>query len=260
MKKRVILIIICVVIVAALILVCSKLNLINSDNDTDNTQNEDNEPDQVICITTPYADLYVPAEFEGNVINEVISEDPYILKFKTVSDNIELFDISFNGSGDILVGTLVNENENTVIYMDLPELDRENENYDIYEQYQSGINTIISHLVSDYEFYVDLIIESGSNDLLSVETEYVTIHYPAKWQDKVQIIYEDDSVQFINNGTPLFDLVFKECDGFLLGTYKDTPIYIIEYKIETDEQAAMKNDVNVILQYLMEDSNFVINM
>ena len=45
----------------------------------------------------------------------------------------------------------------------------------------------------------------------------------------------------------------------LLGTYKDTPIYIVDYPVETDEQAAMQEDVNVILQYLMEDPKFTIN-
>ena len=83
--------------------------------------------------------------------------------------------------------------------------------------------------------------------------------YPAKWQDKVEISVSDEGVKFSASGVPLFDLVFAEGDGFLLGTYNGTPIYIVDYPVETEEMLAMQEDVNVILQYLIEDSNFKIN-
>ena len=53
--------------------------------------------------------------------------------------------------------------------------------------------------------------------------------------------------------------MFVECDGYLLGTYKDTPIYMVEHPVENEEQAAMQMGVNTILQELMQDPNFVVN-
>ena len=63
----------------------------------------------------------------------------------------------------------------------------------------------------------------------------------------------------MNNGDKVFDLRFENCDGYLLGTYKNTPIYIVEYKAKNDDQVAMQQDVNVIINNLSKDKNFNIN-
>ena len=212
----------------------------------------------VITINTPYADICVPETFEGNVTNEVVSEDPYTLAFKA-TDGTALFTLVFNGTGDVLMGTLLGETENTVIYMNIPELDKENENYDVYCGYQEAVNTIMNRLAKDYTFHINEIIEPEDHSTIDINTSVTTLKYPAKWKDAVQTEVTEDGVKFSNNGTPLFDLMFSECDGYLLGTYKDTPIYIVDHPVETDEQSAMQQDVNVILQYLMDDPNFTIN-
>lgn len=216
------------------------------------------EEEKVVTITTPYADICVPENFEGNVIHEVVSEEPYTLTFKA-NDGTELFTLVFNGTGDILMGTLVGEAENTVLYMNIPELDKDSENYAEYCTYQEAVNTIMSRLVKDYTFHINELVEVEDTSTTDIKAADIPLKYPAKWKDKVQTEVTAGGVKFSNNGTPLFDLVFTECDGYLLGTYKDTPIYIVDYPVETDEQAAMQEDVNVILQYLMEDPNFTIN-
>ena len=165
----------------------------------------------------------------------------------------------FDGTGDILMGTLVGETENTVLYMNIPELDKSSENYAEYCTYQEAVNTIMGHLTKDYTFHINELVEVEDNSTTDIRTDVVTLKYPAKWKDAVQTEITETGVKFSNNGTPLFDLIFSECDGYLLGTYKDTPIYIVDYPVETDEQAAMQEDVNVILQYLMEDPKFTIN-
>ncbi|MBR6051869.1 MAG: hypothetical protein IKP68_11815, partial [Clostridia bacterium] len=83
-----------------------------------------------------------------------------------------------------------------------------------------------------------------------------TMKYPAKWKDKVTVTVTSDRVAFVNNGTPLFDLVFSDEEGYLLGTYSGTPISIVDYHVTTDEQVAMQKDVNVILGFLFNDPNF----
>ena len=96
--------------------------------------------------------------------------------------------------------------------------------------------------------------------ILSMRQQAVpsAMKYPAKWREDVQIDVSDDGVRFSNNGTALFDLLFHECDGYLLGSYNGTPIYIIDYPVDDAEQANMQEDVNVILQYLMDDPSFQI--
>ena len=94
--------------------------------------------------------------------------------------------------------------------------------------------------------------------VFDIDTRIVTMKYPAKWREDVQIDVSDDGVRFSNNGTALFDLLFHECDGYLLGSYNGTPIYIIDYPVDDAEQANMQEDVNVILQYLMDDPSFQI--
>ena len=215
--------------------------------------------EKTMIVSTPYADLCVPDSFEGVVTDNVISEDPYTVSFQVIADKTELFSLVFGGHGDILVGTLIGKDENTVVYMNIPKLDSGNKNYDTYCGYQEAVNTIMTHLTEDYNFKVDELVEDIDTSTFDIETSIVTLKYPNKWKEKVQVKVSDDGVKFSNSGTPLFDLYFVKCDGYLLGTYKNTPIYVVDYPVKTDEQIAMQKDINVILQDLMADSDFVIN-
>lgn len=100
---------------------------------------------------------------------------------------------------------------------------------------------------------------ADENATFQIKTSVVTLVYPQKWENKLNIEVTKDTVKFVNKETPIFDIVFKECDGYLLGTYKKTPVYIVEHPVYNDEQALMVEDVNVILQNLMKDENFEIN-
>lgn len=215
------------------------------------------QEEKVITIETPYAIICVPAIFEGNVTHEAVNDAPYTLIFKA-NDGTELFELVFNGTADILMGTLVGETENTVIYMNIPKLDEKNENFEVYFGYQEAVNTVMNHLADDYDFRINEVVEVENTATMDIEAA-VTLKYPEKWKESVQTEITADGVRFVNNGTPLFDLMFIECDGYLLGTYKDTPIYIVEYPVANDEQAAMQEDVNVIIGHLLEDPNFALN-
>lgn len=212
-----------------------------------------------VTISTPFAELKAPASFQNHVTNTVESEDPYTVCFKSAEDDTVLFRIIFNGEGGDLLGTLIGENENTVIYVDMPALDNENEHYEEYFTYQDGLSTIVDNLKQDYELVLNQIIAHEDTSTFAIHTSLTDLYYPAKWQESVQIETSDDGVKFSNNGALLFELRFAECDGYLLGTYNETPIYIIEHEISGQEQADMVDDVNVILEHLAEDPNFTIN-
>ena len=211
-------------------------------------------------VSTPYADICLPTSFQGNVKTNVLSEEPYVLQFCSIEDDEELFELSFGGKTENLVGTLKLSDKNVVIYANFAMLDETNKNYSKYCEYREGINTIIENLVADYDFVVNQEIEYEDVSTFDIKTSVTTLKYPNKWKDKVDIDISDNGVKFSNDGTSLFDLIFSEnSDGYLLGTYNETPIYIVNYEAETDEQAQMLEDVNVILQNLIKDSNFKIN-
>ena len=215
--------------------------------------------EETVTVSTPYADLRVPKSVDAAVSNEVTGNDPYVITFKSNASGLELFSFQFGGSGDSLLGTLIGESENTVIYLRIPELEEGTEHYEDDLFYQSQMNVIIGHLSEDYEIVFNEIVEREDSALFDIETSVVTLKYPEKWKDQVQVDVQKDSVKFSANGTPLFDLMFKEGSGYLLGTYQDTPIYMVEYPVENEDQAAMQMGVNTILQELMKDSNFVVN-
>ena len=222
-------------------------------------EEKDLAEEKTVTVSTPYADLRVPESLDAAVSHEESGNTPYVLTFKSNASGLELFSFIFNGESESLLGTLIGEDANTVIYLHIPELETDSEFYEDDVFYQSQMNVIIDHLAEDYEMVFNEIVEPEDTAVFDIETSVVTLKYPEKWKDQVQVDVQKDGVKFSANGTPLFDLMFKECDGYLLGTYQDTPIYMVEHPVENEEQAAMQMGVNTILQELMQDSNFVVN-
>ena len=193
-------------------------------------------------------------------------EDPYTLTFKT-KDGTEIYSLYFGKETENLFGTILLKEENVVLYASFKTFDEDDEHYMEYGEYQDGVNTILHHLMKNENFVVNEEVEFEDNTTFDINTDLVILKYPNKWKDEVTIEVTADTVKFSCGKEKLFDLVFKECDGYLLGTYDDTPIYIISYEFDETEYSedekmelyGMAEDVNVILQYLMEDDKFVIN-
>lgn len=124
---------------------------------------------------------------------------------------------------------------------------------------QEDINVIILHLSEDYDFQPGVAVPAAEYDLIPIETSVTTLYYPAKWKDQVKIDVAEDQVSFSADGTPLFDVVFTECGGHLLGMYGDTPIFVVEHEVTDETHALMQMGINDILEHLMEDDQFVAN-
>lgn len=164
----------------------------------------------------------------------------------------KLFTLFFNcpDKGNVL-GTVCGD-ENVVITV----LDYDVSGDDAVSM-QEDVNVILQHLMEDYDFVAGEAIVKESSDVFAIQTSVATLYYPAKWQDVVKVTVSDTKVSFTYGSESLFDLMFTETEnGFLLGTYKGTPIYVVDYKVSSDEASAMQEDVNVILHYLIEDANF----
>lgn len=228
-----------------------------STSDSASASTRDSAGEKFVTISTPYAELRVKETLDNNLTHKESGTDPYVVTFSSKKDGTELFSLVFNGKGDTLFGTLIGEEENTVIYMNTVKLDEKSENYEENLKLQSESRDILDRLTADYEIILGEEVSHEVTSNFEIETPLVTLKYPNKWKDRVKVEVTDDSVKFSDGETPVFDLVFKECDGYLLGTYKGTPIYMVEHPVEKDDQAAMQQDVNVILKYLMQDPNFV---
>lgn len=106
--------------------------------------------------------------------------------------------------------------------------------------------------------------ETVQEDVFETEANGITLKYPAKWQDTVNIEVTDNKVSFSYDGIALFDLIFGESNEYLLGTYDDSEIHLRAYDVDpesvTEEQydniCAMQDDVNVLIKCLQNDVGF----
>lgn len=193
-------------------------------------------------------ELKYPQKWEGKVD---VATEAHQATFSC--GDSRLFDLYFNKTevGDVL-GTVCGDTNTVITYVLYP---LEGDNAELV-QMQEDVNYILDHLAEDYDFVSGAAEEVVEPDVFDIETSVVTLKYPLKWKDKVTIEVSDGKVCFSNEGTPLFDLVFSEGEGYLLGSYNGTPIYLVEYPVSTEEQIQMKDDVNVILDYLSMDEAF----
>lgn len=218
------------------------------------------EDDETYLIDLGFVSLRYPEQWQKAVtvkdIKKHAATDKFTLQF--VSKDTNLFDLYFNEEKGNLLGTLKTKDGNTVLYIKTYKL--ENAGVELIAQ-QEALNVIIQGLISDYDFLVNERpeVEDDYSKTYEIKTDLVTLHYPEKWKSKATVNTEKNVVHFYNGKTPLFDLRFEECDGYLLGTYSGTPIYMVEYPVTKEEDIAMQQDVNIIIQNLSKDKNFVIN-
>jgi len=219
-------------------------------------------------IETPYAVIVAPAAFDGKVLHEVTSEAPYTLKFYNAEDGTEIFSLVFNGTDDALtlLGTLIGETENTVIYMNVPALDQESPHFRENASYQEEMSTLIARLSADYEFVQNQIIPFVYRETMVIQTDVLNLHYPVKWKELVSADVSADGVRFHAGDTALFDVLFGDhAEGYRIGNYKGTDISILLHDVDksacTEEEYSqymeMQEDSNILLDWLEKDEEFV---
>lgn len=165
----------------------------------------------------------------------------------------KLFDLVFNSEEGVILGTVRGEKNTVISVVDYP-LEQDDPELD---EMQGDVNVILQNLSRDYDFVADEAITDETTGTFDIETSVVTLKYPARWQDKVKVDVSEQGVTFTAGETKLFDLMFDDLEGgYLLGTYNDTPIYIVDYPVNTEEESRMQQDVNIIIQNLQQDSSF----
>lgn len=266
-NKRVIVIaVIAILVVAAAIVIPIVLNS-NANNNQESTPDSATEPSfvkmvedsETYQIDLGFVKLRYPDKFKDSVTVSGAEKHEPADKFTVsfASGKTKLFDLIFNQESGNLLGTLKSGDTDTVIYVKTYKIDTNNN--ELLEQ-QESLNVIIQGLIADYGFKTGEQPETEENNkVFEIKTDVVSLYYPEKWKGKVDVKAEGKTVSFMNNGEKVFDLRFEECDGYLLGTYNGTPIYMVEYKTKNNDQVAMQQDVNVIINNLSKDKNFKIN-
>lgn len=223
------------------------------------TADEATTAQKVVKVDTPYGDLSVSEDFDKALKPVVRSEDPYIVDFVSKADDTKVLALHFNDKTPDVLGTFKVDGKDVVLYAEFPDIDKNNSHYQEYNRYQMEVSNIADHLEQDYDFVPGKDPGSGdsNSETYDIKTSLVTLKYPKKWKDKVTVTEKDNVVSFTAGKTPLFDLYFKEADGVQLGTYGKTPVYIKEYKVKENDHKNMIQDVNVIIDHLIEDKNFV---
>ena len=262
--------IVVIIAVAATAIIIAASNAHNSSTDKSTAdsavQETTKEPEFVKLVEdkdTFLIDLdFVKLRYPNNLKDSVTitgaekhaSTDKFSLSFS--AGDTKLFELYFNDEQESLLGTLPLENNPVIIYVKTFPLGTES--IDLLEK-QESLNVIIQGLISDYGFLPGEIEQEEDNTVYEIKTAVVSLFYPNKWKDRVTVTEKDKTVSFTDGTKPLFDLRFEECDGYLLGTYDGTPIYMVEYPVENEDQMAMQQDVNVIINHLREDKKFQMN-
>ncbi len=117
----------------------------------------------------------------------------------------------------------------------------------------------------------------SDEEVFLIDTPYVQLQYPVRWQDRVTAIGNDSEPYIVSFKTtlsigevPLFDIVFGECDGYKLGAIEvngqSIDIYIRHYELSPDdvpqeeyyEWGGMCEDVNTLISGLVYNYNMII--
>lgn len=100
----------------------------------------------------------------------------------------------------------------------------------------------------------------------TIHTKFCDLKFPEKWQTHVNTLIDETepyTVRFTYaDGTPLFDIVFGECAGTLLGRgsrdMENRPVYYVGYELDENnagyyDQLGIQDAADVILQNLKQD-------
>lgn len=269
--KRIVIFTICLI---AVLFCCISCRSVRPDNTVDDpvtneaeTTARNNHLDvETYTVETRYCNLKYPAKWEGKVKTEIFDNYGYIVKF--IADDVSLFDFEFVEGNGVLLGTLVTDSENVVIKITSYDLEHEMQDYDIYAEMQSDIDVIIENLMADYTLELDEIIEPEEESVFEIKSSLVALYYPTKWKESILVETSENRVKFSCNSVPLFDIVFGDNENVSpLGYYKDIAVSVTTHDISSDFYTdseyvylrAMQEDVDVVIEGLLSDENFILN-
>lgn len=238
--------------------------ILNNQNDDIVSEKEDAfYEEEVFLTTTKYCDLAYPQKWKTNVEVVMNEGDNYSVKYMT-KEGVDLFEIYFDSEKGDILGTIKNGNTCVALSVVVSEIDNDNDNYNEILTMQEDMNVIINYLDTKYQFMPGEVVDNDNISTYAIKTPVVTLYYPKKWEDVVNVDVKDTAVSFSYKDTKLFDIYFGDLNGNLIGTYKDKKIGIVSHSIDSDGLSKedteialeMQESVNVIIENLKLDAEF----
>lgn len=99
----------------------------------------------------------------------------------------------------------------------------------------------------------------------TISTDYCDLKYPSQWEKDVDVDVDGGVVKFKSGDTKLFNLYFNSNKGQMIGSFtndkKDVTLSIKSFDIKEsvknyEDKCCMKEDVNILLQFLQADYGF----
>ena len=102
--------------------------------------------------------------------------------------------------------------------------------------------------------------------VIEIVSDITTFYYPEKWKEDITVGKNENTVSFTSNGTRLFDFIFGDTKGTLLGYYDGVEVRIVSYEIVevnyTEDEyltlRAMQEDIDIVIEHLIDDKKFVL--
>jgi hypothetical protein len=234
-----------------------------------------------IVISTPYADMFFPGEWEDNIRIEQIKHDDstYTVECYGLPGNaadVHLFDVVFGKTDENVIGLLTAKNgmEVTVgiVLYPVESIDSNNKNMQII---QEGVNYLMEKLqLRDYEAESEesdreSAAEEQNEDDFIVQTPYAVLKYPMKWKEKISVeVIDADvySVQFFGtvNQTKkhLFTVILGNIEQGSIGKIHGFAGEEINVSIEISEidvSSEMSDEMQNELYAMQDDMNYLIS-
>ncbi len=267
MKYRVSALALVLILISGMLASCNSVG--KNGDETSNTvrQSIGKDAESVMAIRTPLCDIKFPSEWQDTADINVRSGAACVVEFKLKNGAVSVFDIVFNGTEGDRIGALITDNGKVDVRIKSYALDKNSPDYDKLSMMQEDINVIIHYLSEDYDFEVGgYTYQEEDSSVFKISAPFADLYYPKKWINTVSVNSEANSVHFTYGETKLFDIVYGDGEGDTLGTYNGKAIKVVTYDIsygdfyeeEYDKIMEMQEDLNVILQYLMQNGNFIL--
>ena len=245
---------------------------------------ENNNYNQILSegieIETVVGTLYFSEEFEECLRIDNLTENDYskIKVYMTIHEDKRLFDFYIGTSDEesVYIGKTSKGGKLYDVFVNMPKLEFSDEWTEEEKQYAYIVQEEMNQLIWQLEF-----VQEGPKSNVTEEVEEVVIKsenmdfiYSGNWKDEIKTVDKGEIVEFWAalpgyEDIHLFDVTFNG-SGDVLGSIttegKEIEIGVIIHILELDDSlseedeakiCSMQEDVNVIMENLYEDENFV---
>ena len=232
---------------------------------------------ELYTISTDTVDFQYGVFYPDSVYAEVSENEVTFFADASECERMRLFTLEINGSEENKIGIIVNKNDQeTSIGLKLYTYEGPIK-AETAERLDGIRETLIDDILSSLQFVEGPYQESEQdqflNENMAIDTNYMQLFYPQKWEKYVSITEKGESVEFycsLDNREPikLFCVQFDEDATAPIGTVNDIPIGLALEDIQaendwTEEEEeivyTMQEDASIIIDGLVKYNGLTMN-